>query len=284
MLNEKYVRQLPKWVNEPQKYSGITHDVDALLSNAVLGYDVMAFCDFEGLYIREDCPVDWQELVWVDCETPHAKSISNHATLHTSELAVNLNIFDRERVERCYFNKYAGSTLLTVLAAKGCDISQCNDEQMRVLLAVDSTFEGFYSRHDNDRRAHEYYVGEVLGYPELLELERRSTRQDFLNVIRKYNLKGKIWVNDDKDMKTNIRVRELGELFGVDLSPPNKKFYLIHRYDVYRRFPLSEWREDKIKDTFIFTVARTGKEYVSFNVLSFVRQYIIIDWRKSQYA
>ena len=62
-----------------------------------------------------------------------------------------------------------------------------------LLLAIDSTFKGFYSSRFRDRNR--FFLCDVLGFEELYGVEKRHTSDEFYQIISKYGLSRKIKYN-----------------------------------------------------------------------------------------
>lgn len=83
-----------------------------------------------------------------------------------------------------------------------------------LLLAIDSTFKGFYDSRFTDRNR--FFLCDVLGLEELYEVEKRHTISEFYQIISKYGLSAKIKYVDGK-LETKLDLETISELLDVKL-------------------------------------------------------------------
>jgi L-arabinose isomerase len=91
-----------------------------------------------------------------------------------------------------------------------------------VLLAIDSAYLGYYSK--NFREIHKKWLVNVLQLKDLYSILTKYTEDDFKKIIKKYNLKGRIWIDKEGYLQTNIKLDELSKIFEFPIELPKQKF------------------------------------------------------------
>ena len=183
---EKFQNRIPQWYKEvDSSYNTIlTPDMDGLVSAMVTYRQTGAvpkfFYDCRRLWSTDgSMPTD--KTIGIDIDLTHGKCIGNHVTALSSfddynSEAINLNLY-KSITKDNYADKYAGSTALMVYRLFNCPLSDSEDGKM-ALLALDSGYKGFYT--DRFREINQTFIGEVLDYPELVDIERNKSLQDFI--------------------------------------------------------------------------------------------------------
>lgn len=237
----KYAKQLfPNWVNDTKQYDLIlSNDVDSLMSciflEKIKGYKINYFFNFNSIFRTDDFK---NPIIGVDIDFRNLKCWSNHYTRNAgyhNPNSANLNNI----IVNDYYNKYAGSTVLQIISYYNFDISSQFDEEAKmILLAIDVAYKGFYRRKFKD--VHRKWLVNVLQLNDLYSILSNHTENDFINVMKKYNLNGKIWINKDGYLQTNIRLDDLSEIFGFPIGLPKQQFiksrdfqYEIRKNDDY---------------------------------------------------
>ncbi|NNG66153.1 hypothetical protein [Caldanaerobacter subterraneus] len=253
----------PDWVNSNEYYDlCLSDDVDSLLSciflEKIKGYKINYFYDFTNIYSTDKAT---NKVIAVDVDLTKGKCWGNHVVIEGNKESANLNRVLGISQEN-YTQKYAGSTLLTILSYYDVDISQLSEEAKMILLCVDSAYLGFYN--DNFKEIHKKYIGDILQFPELIEIEERHTKEEFEGLQRKYRLKEKIKINKEGMLDTDIALTELEAVLGIPFKLPSIKFYLRKSFqtdlitqEYYNTiknfvniFSLAMIRKDSIKFTF----------------------------------
>jgi hypothetical protein len=258
------IKQLfPAWVNSDEYYDlCLSDDVDSLLSciflEKIKGYKINYFYDFTNIYSTDKAT---NKVVAVDIDLVKGKCWGNHVVVEENKESANLNRVLGISQEN-YRNKYAGSTLLTILSYYDVDISHLSEEGKMILLCIDSAYLGFYN---NDfKEVHIYYMRDILQFPELVEIEERHKKEEFEELQRKYRLKEKIKINKEGMLYTKIDLDGLGVILNMPLKLPNIQFYLkksfetdliTHQYYTTIRnfvniFSLAMIKKDSIKFSF----------------------------------
>ncbi|WP_031314119.1 hypothetical protein [Caldanaerobacter subterraneus] len=223
-MREDIKKLFPEWTNSDNYYDlCLTDDIDSLLSciflKRIKGYEINYFYDFTNIYSTNKAT---NQVIGVDTDLVKGKCWGNHVVIEKNKESANLN-----RVlnisSKNYTNKYAGSTLLTILSYYDVDISHLSEEALMILLCIDSAFLGFYDA--KFKEVHKYYLGDILQFPELLEVEERHTKKEFEGIQKKYRLKEKIKINKEGMLYTDIALPELEAVLGIPIQLPDIKFY-----------------------------------------------------------
>ena len=236
-MKKEYTERVPQWYNENDKKFDLilSDDIDGLLTTSLLHYvipnwEVNYFYDFNKLYAIDEIFAKENKSrtrVWCDVSIlENEMSFDNHvaridANDFYNPLAINPNIFTDVTNEN-YTSKYCGSTALVVWSLYNLPLPKTEEGKM-ILLAIDSTFRGYYS--DRFRPRNKFYLCDVLNMPELYEVQERHTKHDFLQVIAKHEISRKvIYDNENRRIVTELDMQEIGKLLDVELKLPEKKF------------------------------------------------------------
>jgi hypothetical protein len=79
----------------------------------------------------------------------------------------------------------------------------------------------------------------------------------FYNIIRKYNLFKKIYIDNWGLLNTKIKLMELSKIFDIDLKLPQQDFEMIRQFKIGKGIPI----EDNI-----FSLAWTYKNSAIYSV------------------
>ena len=234
-MKEKYLSKLPKWYNSNAKFETVlSDDVDGLVSTSLLkfakGWNVEYFYDFSTLYASNN--VYFKEnksatRVWADVSivVQDAMTFDNHVNRmnlqdYTNPNAINPNILDNITNQN-YYDKYLGSTALLIWDLYKFPLPKTEEGKM-LLLCIDTTFKGFYGR-ERYKRANKHFLCDVLDMEELYEVLRRHTQKEFYQMINKYGLNKKIWVDDDGQLQTKLDLELLTQLLEIPIELPTLK-------------------------------------------------------------
>ena len=243
----------------------LSNDIDSLYSCILLeqvkGYDINYFYDFRNLYQSKQSQ---NEYLGVDIDLMEGYCISNHVTRLSEQdkynhKAYNLN---NDVTQDNYTKKYSGSTALYLHKLLNCPLPATEEGKM-ILLAIDAGYKGFYN--PDFHAIHKHYLVDILGFEELYNLCQKYSIDDFISIIIKYNLNGKIWFNNC-GLQTNIKLRELQEVLGLPFLLPKNKFTIIKEFEYISRPITTEKTKEEI-DSNIFSLALTRKNYVNYSKL-----------------
>lgn len=231
-MNKKYKQKFPGFCSDDiTSYDLVlSNDLDSLLvSNFLINqkfYQIKYFYDFDNLYLEKDYTQD-NKIIGCDIDfaDTRAKSWGNHVTLlsdidcNNSESA-NLNNVCHITSQN-YTDKYAGSTILTVLSYYDYDISNLTDYAKKLLLCVDSHYLGLYSKfHDTQKK----WLVDVLGYPALYDIIQKTKIEEFVQLQEEYKLKGQIYINQDGYLETDIDLEAVSDVLHLKVTLPEIKF------------------------------------------------------------
>ena len=249
-----------------QKYDLIlSNDIDSLYSciliKQVKGYDINYFYDFRNLYQSKQSQ---NEYIGVDIDLMEGYCISNHVTRLSEQDTYNHKAYNlnNDVTQDNYTKKYSGSTALYLHKLLNCPLPKTEEGKM-ILLAIDAGYKGFYN--SDFQEVHKHYLVDVLEFEELYYLCQKYSIDDFINIIIKYNLNGKIWFNNG-GLQTNIKLKELQEVLGLPFFMPKNKFTIIKEFEYISRPITNEKTKNEI-DSNIFSLALTRKNYVNYSKL-----------------
>lgn len=266
--------EFPLWVDDDDtNYSlCLSNDIDSLLSciylKQIKGYNISHFYDFSNIYRA----INSKNVIGVDIALHKGKTWDNHVTMlndtdYCNNESANINNIlgiNREN----YFTKYCGSTLLEILSYYDVDISDYSEEAKMILLAIDSTFKGYYSAYSNDIKANKFYLCEVLEFKELYNILENHKVTDFLKIISKYGLSKNIYI-ENGILETEIDLAGLSKVFLFDIELPKYEFTKTKDFsNLSRKLPAGDYTYCKTEDSNIFSMAITGQNYVSYSKLN----------------
>lgn len=272
-MKQQIKSKLPQWWrNTNCNYKTVcSNDLDGLLSTAILkyicGWHIGYYNDFHFLYGVTDERIDSTTRVWVDvARLTNEKCFDNHVAKATvidfeNPNAINPNQFAGVTNENYYY-KYCGSTALMLWSLYHLPLPKTDRGKM-LLLSIDSAFKGYYG-NDTFRKSHEYFVGEVFGFKELLEFESKHTDREFYKLITDMGSTQKVKINKGGQLTTDLPVEEISELLGVPITLPDKEFTKIDKYEyaeVYKQGvkSIAEFGKN------IVTLAFVGKDKVRYS-------------------
>lgn len=215
----KYLYKLPEWYLSHNKHSTVlSNDIDSLLTCSILKeekeWDIGYFFDFKNTY-RRDGNVS-NNKVWCDIAVVRTeKAFDNHVSRYDSsdiynKLMINPNLLDGITADENYNKKYAGSTALMVWSLYKWPLPRSEKGKM-ILLCIDGMYKGFYKGY---RKPQWHYLVEMFGFKTLYGLYMRHAKEEFDALIDEYNLFGKIWVDKDGKMNTDIDINGVNRLLG----------------------------------------------------------------------
>lgn len=234
LMNKEYLEQIPKWYMGDTQFDLIlSDDIDSLSSCAVISqaknWNIEYFYNFGGMETTKN---GTNEKVGVDIALCNGKTFDNHVVMfnkydEVNPESINPNIINQTRRSN-YSTKYCGSTLLLVWSLYNRPLPKSEEGKM-ILLAIDSTYKGFYSGNSTFEKANKHYLCDVLGLDELYDVQKRHKAIEFKDLFRKYNLNGKI-VSYDGKLSSVLKLDEISEQIELKLELPQDKFY---KYDTY---------------------------------------------------
>ncbi|WP_053242768.1 hypothetical protein [Clostridium sp. DMHC 10] len=221
-MNKEIKKSFPAWVDNDKKYyMCLTDDIDSLFSCILLqqikGYELSHFYSFSKLY-RADNYKNGLKLCGIDMDLNVGRCWGNHTTLNKNENSANINVIKGIN-ENTYYSKYAGSTALEIISYYDYDISNLTEEALMVLLAIDGMYIPFFPLKIDFSGTQRRYL-KYMELDILIDVAERHTKQEFINIIEKYKLNKKIFMNEDGELKTSIDLNGLSKLFNLPFCLP----------------------------------------------------------------
>ncbi|WP_313232342.1 hypothetical protein [Tissierella praeacuta] len=297
-MKKEYKDKFPEWCSEFSKHYDLVlgDDSDSLLVNNILEIQTWNstrfFYDFEMLYIEKGyakqnpiigCDIDFIE---GRCWGNHVTAISNSDIINTN--SANLNNIDKINSKTNYTSKYAGSTLATVMSYYDYDISKLSEQAKMLILCIDSHYFGFYTSFHNTQKK---WLMDVLQYPELYDIILKYKEQDFIDLAVSLNIKiptgkkdkygkekyrdGKIWINEDGYLETEINLKAISDILGIEITLPKIQFepYFKKKEDEPYLIPKTGYANtqyirdrEQIQEN-IFSYSQTYKNSASYTYL-----------------
>jgi len=211
------------------------------------------------------------EIIGVDLSLCNGKAFDNHVVMMNENddynyQSANFNIIDKINREN-YFSKYCGSTLLMIWSLYDIPLPK-SDEAKMILLCIDSTFKGHYSPWPLPREANKKYLVDYMDFPELYEVLQNHKQTDFVKLISKYNLAGKIGLKKGF-LHTDIDLDSLREIFNLPFLLPKNQFYKKEQYENNAMgLPRNNysWSKYDVSEE-MFSVALTKRNYINYSIL-----------------
>jgi hypothetical protein len=255
-------RQWYKSLNTEEHKLILTDDIDSLLScsilNNIFGLEIGGFFDWENLYLTEEHA--WLDQIYIDCDLTKGKCFGNHFTVIENKEAINMNSI-RNIKRNMYCRKYPFSTTLLILSLYEFDLSQFTEEQLKILICIDSAFQGFYTYNDFFKSIWIIWA-KSMGLDIFIDLLEKMDINEFQEINKKYNLKAKIRIRKDKKIGTSLKVKELQKVFPkFNLSLNLKGLYFEEEF---KTTPYQGTCPDMEN---IFQGAFTKKGYAKWSVL-----------------
>ena len=241
-LKEKF----PVWTRTIKENPLIlSDDIDSLMSYIFLrdrfNCKVRYYYDVNGenwthrLYKQKgyDYGFDSKKAIAVDLALEGYRCWDNHVikvrdTDNTNKLSANLNVIDNIYLDN-YTNKWCVSTYITILSYYNIDISKWTRVQLAILCSIDGVYYPF--RNERFKSIATKHLKD-LGYEFLVDFIENNMK--YIEEIKdKLNLDEKIKIQDGK-LTTNIKLKELSEIFKTDISLPTCTFQL--RSTLTKRF------------------------------------------------
>ena len=275
-------KTFPTWVNDDiQRDMILTDDIDSLMSCIVLnklkGYEIRYFYDCSYTKISQAIYTDVNintntnvnEIVGVDFALEGYKTWDNHVTRITSEdtyntLSANLN---NCITRNSYYSKYLVSTFFTICWYYGIDFTKWNTYQLLILCAVDGMYHAFKEENRRFRTTARRHFKELQ--VEFLSDFIQYNLKDIIQIEKDLNLKhGKIKVNDEGYLITDIDLCWLSKIFNMPIELPTSQFkasgvYNKYYYDLDNK--TSKMRLQEGKSLLNFALTYKNKCVMSFN-------------------
>ena len=301
-MNKEIKNQFPSFCSDNGHYDLVlSDDADSLLVSNFLevqNWDsTMYFYDFNMLYIAEGHQPK-NKIVGCDIDIikGDGRCWGNHVTAISKQDKINPNSANLNNIKgitsRNYMDKYAGSTLATVMSYYDYDISKLSEQAKMLILCIDSHYYGFYTSFHNTQRK---WLVDFLQYQELYDIILKYKEQDFIDLAVSLNIKiptdkkdkygkekyrdGKIWINKDGFLETEIDLEGISKILGISITLPQWKFepfFKVKENEPYltlkTRYAGTQYintREQIHKN--IFSYSQTYKNNASFTYLETIK-------------
>ena len=266
-MNRDIKEKFPSWCDDLDTIYTLclSNDLDSLMSciflREIKGYSISHFYTFSALGKIQGHKHTQGNLIGVDIDLTHTngKTWGNHVTMlskkdNFNNNCANLNVINRISREN-YTSKYCGSTVLQILSYYNYDISKFSEEALMILMCIDSSYLPFYTSFKSTGT---YYMKEVLEFPELVELTKRHTQEEFEQLNKKYNLKAPIQVKKGY-LHTDIDLAGLSKVFLMPIELPLDGFELLVEFIEHKKsIPRGYYNVVKPDDAFSLAVTFTN--------------------------
>ena len=208
----------PEWwktIDNERYYLVLTNDLDSWLSCLYLSkkfnLNIGGFYDFKSLWVNDKA--NGKEPIYVDCDLTNGKAFGNHVQGIANPQSINLNIGINQHN---YTDKYAGSTLMMLFSLYGESFNYFNEEQIKLLLCVDSWFKQFF----NFRKQWDNWV-ELMDLEFINEIVTQGTTDYYYNLIIDYGLNKNIKINSNGKLLCGIDLEKISHIKGLFIKNPN---------------------------------------------------------------
>lgn len=182
----------------------------------------------QGLYFSDNATGKKRNILGLDISLEgniktwdnHSLKISGSDTYNTESANLNIAL----DINRTNFGHHAiVSSFITMLSYYNVNISKWNNLQKAILCCIDGLYTPFENSSFKETGKHNL---ELLEYGYLADFIEEN-----LNIIKEVekecNLKkGKIWVDKEGYLQTNIRLDKVSEYFGIPIELPKVNFNL----------------------------------------------------------
>ena len=238
LVKQDLLNTYPEWwkdINAEDYYLVMTDDCDSLFScqrlHTLFNIEVGGFYSFDsGLWLSEEI-ADWKTPIYVDLSIGQNQlCFDNHRTFLKNPNRVNPN-----NIPRRYYEKYNFGTLALIAALYG-GVSDMDEEQKTLLIAVDGGFIGYYRNNGRWKDVNLYWL-DKLGLTEyLVPILEKHDMKYFQDFSVDYGLYDKILISKDGFLETpTYSVPQ----YQFDLVQPVEKVF-TNIYDATKRFKNNE--------------------------------------------
>ena len=209
----------PEWwktIDNERYYLVLTNDLDSWLSCLYLskkfGVEIGGFYDFKSLWVNDKAI--GKEPIYVDCDLTNGKAFGNHVQGIANKQSINLN--NRGINQSNYTDKYAGSTLMMLFSLYGESFNYFNDEQIKLLLCVDSWFKQRFTFPEKWDK----WV-KIMELDFLNEIVTQNDKEYYYNLIREYGLNQNIETDSNGKLLCGIDFEKITHSKGLFINNPN---------------------------------------------------------------
>ncbi|MEK4030762.1 hypothetical protein MKZ02_19790 [Pseudobacillus sp. FSL P4-0506] len=266
VLKDKF----PEWTVKDLKLEMdliVGDDSDSLFSCNLLEemtdgkWKINYFYDFENFHRHEET-----ELMTIGVDMAFAKNtrcFDNHITQQyinspKNHYMANPNLVYNITTGKPYHKKYPFSTLMLIMALYDIPMPK-SDIGKDIILAVDSAHKGHYATSKYFKDIHTTWL-ERLGFTELIDRLNKNNDSYYKRIQKGLNLNGKISINKEGFLESDIKFDKLQPYFDWEITLPNKQFQLFKKYNrcgqnINKKMP---------ERSQLISLAYTNNDYVSF--------------------
>lgn len=242
-MKQEIKDKLPQWYNDLNELDAvITNDIDSLLGYYFIkkkfpNVGVKGFYNFNEYYNTGSK----KKAFGVDLDVIRGRTFGNHIThFYKNPDAINLNNLYNIK----YYQKYPLNTVLLILSLYDFDLESFTDEQLKIILAIDSAHTGYYASNEHFKNVYTTWLDRL----DIRFLEDRilknMTFADFKAIQNKYNLNGTIEVVNNK-LYTNINLGALSLALNDIIELPKDSFKKGQTYTYQIIDPMQEAIPDR---------------------------------------
>lgn len=238
LVKQDLLNTFPEWwkdINAEDYYLVMTDDCDSLFScqrlHTLFNIEVGGFYSFDsGLWLNEEI-ADWKTPIYVDLSIGQNQlCFDNHRTFLKNPNRVNPN-----NIPRRYYEKYNFGTLALIAALYG-GVSDMDEEQKTLLIAVDGGFIGYYRNNGRWKDVNLYWLDKLGLTKYLVPILEKHDMKYFQDFSVDYGLYDKILISKDGFLETpTYSVPQ----YQFDLVQPVEKVFTNIR-DATKRFQNNE--------------------------------------------
>jgi len=233
MKNELQQR-MPDWCVNDLKLERdliLTNDIDSLMSAILLQvltnylWRINYFYDFMSIYRHKKTG---NITIGIDAAfTKNVRTFDNHYTIHNKASANMNRIKGIGRNEYC--KKYPFSTIMLIMAYY--DIPMPTSPTGReIILAIDSSFKGFYTTNDYYKKIYLNWL-EEMGYTSLIDILNQRDKDYFYKLQDDYGLNEKIEIDEQGYLYTKINFNDIQPHFNdFKIELPQQRFQHLRTF------------------------------------------------------
>lgn len=238
LVKQDLLNTFPEWwkdINAEDYYLVMTDDCDSLFScqrlHTLFNIEVGGFYSFDsGLWLNEEI-ADWKTPIYVDLSIGQNQlCFDNHRTFLKNPNRVNPN-----NIPRRYYEKYNFGTLALIAALYG-GVSDMDEEQKTLLIAVDGGFIGYYRNNGRWKDVNLYWLDKLGLTKYLVPILEKHDMKYFQDFSVDYGLYDKILISKDGFLETPTYSVPQCQF---DLVQPVEKVF-TNIYDATKRFKNNE--------------------------------------------
>ena len=235
--------KVPQFFKDEGNYSTIlTDDMDSLLGCSLVkeinDWDVNQFYNFKGIYTLD--PSNTKELVGIDMAKCSGKTIDNHLMVFDEFTRINPESINLNHVKnitnKSYIFKYPFSTFMLILWLHDVPLNHMDDETIKFILTVDSSFGTYYDKNEFMRNKHKRWL-EEMNFTRFIDVLNKSSLRELRELQGKtHKIGDEITVNPNGTLSfggwNEKRLDNLSKRLGFKVELPKGEFTLERECEV----------------------------------------------------